>query len=160
MSERLPPVPSMAVDPGGPLMRLALRLLAAREHAAAELRHKLAARGWSAAEVEALLAVLSERGLLSDARFVESYVRERMAKGFGPRRIRAELRERGVADDQTDRWLPADDDAWVPILTAAHDRKFGKSPPADPGELARRARFLEYRGFSSAQIGRFLDLAG
>jgi len=146
------------VDPDGlSIKQTALRLLAAREHSAMELRHKLLARGGGEARVERVLADLAAHGLLSNARFTARYVEERMAKGFGPLRIRAELGQRGIDADLIDAHLPKDETAWMPLLTRAHDRKFGHLPPRDRMDLARRARFLEYRGYTGTQIGRFLD---
>lgn len=99
---------------------------------------------------------LAEQGLLSDDRFVESYVGERMRKGFGPLRIEAELRERGVDGELIRRHLEIDDESWRDLLKNVHDRKFGPGAVNGRSEIARRARFLEYRGFTSAQVSRFL----
>jgi regulatory protein len=134
-----------------------VRLLARREHSVAQLRRKLVSRGFAADLVEPVLADLSARGLLSDARFAEAYVRERTDKGFGPLRIRTELRERGVAQALAEHHLSLGEESWMAVLAAAHRRKYGESPPADHRELARRARFLEYRGFTSSQVNRFLE---
>lgn len=101
-----------------------------------------------------VLAELQRQGLLSDERFLESYVEERMRKGFGPLRIRAELRERGIGDESIDAALdfPAQD--WQDVLIRVHDKKYGRQPPSDRTELARRARFLRYRGFTAEQVSR------
>ena len=133
----------------------ALRLLATREHSIAQLRHKLFARGGAELQVEQVLEGLVDQGLLSEARFTARYVEERMHKGFGPVRIRAELGQRGVGDDLIDVHLPMDEATWMALLARTHDRKFGRLPPADQTDFARRARFLEYRGFSPAQVSRF-----
>ncbi len=133
-----------------------MRLLAAREHSVAELRRKLQARGCGSDGIERVLAGLQERGLLSDSRFVEGYVEERLRKGFGPLRIRAELQERGIEAERIAQSLELDDEAWMDVLSHAHDKKFGEAPPSGRAELARRARFLEYRGFTAAQVSRFL----
>ena len=74
----------------------AIRLLARREYARAELAERLAAKGHAAAEVEACLDALAEAGLQSDARFAESFLRSRLARGQGPVKIRLELERRGV----------------------------------------------------------------
>jgi regulatory protein len=71
-------------------------------------------------------------------------------------RIRAELRERGIAEGLTARLLDESDEAWTQALREAHDRKFGPGRPPDLRELARRVRFLEYRGFSGERVRRFL----
>lgn len=139
-----------------PIEQTALRLLAAREHSAVELRHKLRARGASETGAERVLADLAARGLLSEARFSARYVEERMDKGFGPLRIRAELCQRGVDEGLIDAHLPKDETIWMELLARTHERKFGHLPPSDRADFARRARFLAYRGFTSTQISRFL----
>jgi regulatory protein len=42
------------------------------------------------------------------------------------------------------------------MMTAAHDKKFGPARAGDASERARRARFLEYRGFPADLIAAFL----
>ena len=135
-----------------------MRLLAGREHSSSELRRKLLDRGCESAAVERILAGLREKRLLSDERFAESYVEQRVGKGYGPLRIRAELRERGIEGPLIDRLLALDDADWLERLAEIHKKKFGSRPPGTRAELARQARFLEYRGFSTSQVCRFLDL--
>lgn len=122
----------------------------------AELRRKLQARGRGSDGVERVLAGLQEQGQLSDARFVHGYVEERLRKGFGPLRIRAELQERGIEAELVTHGLELDEGGWMEVLSRAHDKKFGAAPASGRAELARRARFLEYRGFTAAQVRRFL----
>lgn len=139
------------------LKAAAMRLLAAREHATAELQRKLRNRFPDSAAVAAVLEDLAREGLLSDDRFAEAYVRERSRKGYGPRRIRAELAERGVASGLRSRCL--DDTAidWHGVLLRTAVRKFGADPAEDRHSLARRARFLEQRGFPPDLINGYLD---
>jgi len=89
-------------------------------------------------------------------RRVADYVAARLRRGFGPLRVRAELQARGVPPAQVESHLARTDEAWLELLRAAHDRRFGPVPPADRREQARRARFLEYRGFPPALIARLL----
>ena len=138
------------------LEQAALRLLAGREHSRAELRRKLAAREGAESLLDQVLDALEERGDLSDARFVESYIDSRRRRGFGPRRIRQELQEKGVSRDLIGDWLDEDDPAWDQALSEAARRKYGDRPPADFRERARRARFLEYRGFPPERIRALL----
>jgi len=132
-------------------------LLAAREHTRAELRRKLGGRREATPEaVEAVLDALAARGLQSDARYAEQYLAMRVARGYGPVRIRAELRERGVESALIDDWLDERDPAWRERLRAVACKRFGAAAPADYKERARRARFLEQRGFGTELIRREL----
>jgi len=133
-----------------------LRLLASREHSRFELARKLRARGFAEGEVESALTDLVRDGSVSDARMAEAYAAERLAKGFGPLRVRQELRQRGIADFLIDPHLDRSSGEWMRHLAAVHDKKFGNTVPSDAKELGRRARFLEYRGFPPQLIGRFL----
>lgn len=131
----------------------AIRLLARREYACAELRERLAAKGHDPEAVEACLAELAEQGLQSDARFAESFLRARVARGQGPVRIRAELSRRGV-DDATVRAAFDEADAevdWFALAAETLARRFD-GPGQAPRERARRERFLAGRGFDFDQL--------
>ena len=106
--------------------------------------------------MELVLDELAKAGLQSDARFTESYVDSRVRRGSGPQRIRAELRERGIDDSLIAETLDLYTEQWWEELRRVHDGKYGSEPPADRKEMARRARFLEYRGFPTDLIRQLL----
>lgn len=136
----------------------ALRLLSGREHSRAELARKLGSEA-NQDELDALLDRLESLDLLSDARFAESYVRSRQAR-IGNRRLRMELRQKGVADDLIDSALnegvDTDDAARA---REVWEKKFGRQP-ADAREWARQARFLQSRGFAADVIHQILKDGG
>ncbi|MCG6658393.1 regulatory protein RecX [Halomonas campisalis] len=140
----------------------AVRLLARREYSRAELKERLAARGHEPAAIAACLDALAEQGLQSDARFAESFLRSRVARGQGPLKIRGELARRGV-DRDTARAAFAELEQggeldWFALAADALARRF--STPGDtPRERARRERFLAGRGFDSEQLRHALDHA-
>jgi regulatory protein len=134
----------------------ALRLLASREHTRAELDRKLADRGHAAEVVTAVLDDLAQRGLQSDERYTEQYVALRTRKGYGPLRIRAELAERGIPATLIEDWLDPRDPDWRENLREVARSKFGERAPEDRRDMARRVRFLEYRGFPQDLIRRLL----
>lgn len=126
--------------------------LARREHSRAELLNKLTAFGFEPNAAEDAIAGLIDDGLQSDRRFVEAFVRSRISQGKGPVRIRADLRDRGVADSLIgDGLLEADQD-WYALARDVHARKFGHERPADFKEKARQMRFLQSRGFEPDHI--------
>lgn len=135
----------------------AVKLLTTREHSRLELARKLQARGYPRADVDAVLDELEGVDLLSEARLIEVYVAERLHKGFGPVRIRFELREKGLSDTRIDPHLQLQDEECLALIGTVHDRRFGAGSRDDRQTLAKRARFLEYRGFPSHLIARFLD---
>ena len=134
----------------------ALRLLASREHSRRELERKLLARGYEAAIMVGVLDALTEAGLLSDERMAEAYVAGGLRKGFGPLRLRQELRERGLDEDLIGPVIGLSPGDWLELMSRVAARKFGPGPVTDRKELARRARFLEYRGFPPDLVGRYL----
>jgi regulatory protein len=134
----------------------AIRLLTTREHSRGELLGKLAARGFERVQTEAVLDGLAQQGLQSDARFTEQYIEGRVRKGNGPLRIRAELRERGIDDSQIELGLEAYAEQWPQQLHRIVEQKYGATPAEDRKELARQARFLEYRGFPAELISKCL----
>jgi len=138
--------------------RTAVELLARREHSRLELERKLASRGFPAAVIAPALDALERSGVLAAHRFTESFIRSRLAKGKGPVRIRAELAERGVAQDEAAELLRGPDIDWLATVRAVRRKRFGADAPRDFKERARQARFLEYRGFTAEQVRAALEL--
>lgn len=153
--------PTLCTDseeyPAADARRIALGLLARREYTRAELFGKLGAREFPDNLVSALLDQLVDEGLLSDARFAETYVHTRSEKGFGPVRIRHELRERGVEGDTIHSFLDDAAIAWDEIAGRERIKRFGGVLPDSYRERARQARFLQQRGFTSEQIHAALE---
>lgn len=131
---------------------VALRLLARRDHSLLELRNKLLARHFDEVLVTTVLAELAERNLLSEQRFAEAFVRGRFARGYGPVRIRAELRERGVGEQATEEVLAELSENWGESAVRQREKRFGAGYPGDYRERVRQMRFLQQRGFTGDQI--------
>src|SRR5471030_3290053 len=74
--------------------RTAMDLLARREHGRVELTRKLRQRGALPEMIDTALDRLTEEGLLSESRYLESFVSYRARSGYGPLRIREELGQR------------------------------------------------------------------
>ena len=133
-------------------LQSATRMLASREHSVMELTRKLQQKDFPPEIVERVVNGLREGRLLSDERFAEGYVRFRSARGYGPVRIRMEMRERGVADELIEQALAADEVDWVALAETVRARKFGDTPVEDFAQKAKQMRFLQYRGFSNSHI--------
>ncbi len=138
----------------------ALNMLARREHSGAELRAKLAAKGFPSDIIDDALSDLNRSGWQSDERFVEAFVRVRGERGYGPARIRAELRERGIDDELIAMHLDARDSSWLRRLQAVCAKRYGAKQPADFAEKAKRMRFLQTRGFTAEQIRVVMEHGG
>ncbi|CAA0083317.1 Regulatory protein RecX [BD1-7 clade bacterium] len=129
-----------------------MNLLARREHSVKELNRKLRER-FPHTEIrqEALLKLTCE-GLQSDRRFSENYWRWRAGKGFGPLRIRQELRQRGVDDSDISHGREEAGIDWHAMIYRQFEKKYDGVAPSSIEEKARYVRFFQYRGFSSDLI--------
>ncbi len=132
-------------------------LLARREHGRVELTRKLRQRGASDEMIGVELDRLAEEGLLSEARYLESFIGYRARSGYGPARIREELNKRGLARPDVEQALRECGFDWAVQLTDTWQRKFAGCLPADMRERARQTRFLVYRGYSMDMVGRLLS---
>jgi regulatory protein len=141
---------SGTADPAAVRTR-ALRLLARREHGARELEYKLGQRGIAAEQAAAVVEELARVGWQSDERYVRSLVRSRVAQGFGPLRITAELEGAGVADALIRESLAATETDWKALAIEIHARKFGRAPK-NGADWQKQYRHLAGRGFDSEQI--------
>lgn len=136
--------------------RAAMDLLARREHGRVELVRKLRQRGASDELIDPALDRLAEEGLLSESRYLESFVAHRARAGYGPLRIREELTQRGLPRVDVEQSLRDSGIDWSVQLQDCWQRKFAGRLPQDARERARQGRFLSYRGYPLELIGRLL----
>ncbi len=130
----------------------AIGLLARREHAQAEIKRKLRDRGYDKDLTLGVVDDLTRQRLLSDTRFAEAFIRSRAERGQGPVRLKAELRQLQIPAEQIERQLLAAEVNWADLACAVRLRKFGSRPANRLSERAKQVRFLQYRGFTAAQI--------
>jgi regulatory protein len=127
----------------------AIRMLARREYARAELRERLTHRGADAAEVTRVLDELEQLGYLSDARFAQMLVTQKAGR-YGKRAIAHALTQRRVASPAAQTALDALKNVdELADASALWGRRFG-SLPRDKRERARQIRFLIARGYNLA----------
>ena len=136
----------------------AIRLLARREYSRFELSSRLAAKGHDAGEVQTCLDDLAARGLQSDTRFAESFLRSRLQRGQGTLKLRSELQRRGIDRELIGNTLANAEVDWFALACNTLARRFD-SPGDTPRERARRERFLAGRGFDFEQVRHALSHA-
>ena len=129
-----------------------LGLLGRREHSARELKAKLSRKGHDKQEITSAIGQLRDKSYQSDDRFGISIARTRVAQGYGPARIRAELRSHGLADAAIVAAIAAADADFAVLAVAQLKRRFGAKPACDREERDRRAQFLLRRGFDPATV--------
>lgn len=139
-------------DTPAELKARALRYLVRREHSRLELARKLTPFAESPAAVAAVLDSLASRKQLSDERFAEERARS-LSRKYGAARIRHDLKARGISAEVAGQAASAFDD-----LEKARQilQKRYRFPADSREELARRARFLQGRGFSTETIYRLI----
>lgn len=132
----------------------ALARLKVAERTAAELRTTLLKKH-SPESVDAALAWLTARKLLSDDRAAEATLRPRSTgrRAEGDARLRERLVAKGTVDAAIDTALSG-----LPSEAERMDHALaGKFRAEEPSQRARAGRFLLSRGFDEESVGSALD---
>ena len=133
----------------------ALRHLVRREHSRDELARKLAPHAESPEILEGLLRELESRKQLSNERFAEARTRQ-LARKYGAARIRHDLKEKGVEAALVER---VSVEGELERARAILRRKYREAATTRE-ERAKRARFLQSRGFSYQTIYQAVRIEG
>jgi len=118
-----------------------------RPHSEKELRDKLTQRGCSPENIETVTALCIDYGFVNDREYAGMIVRHYTAGGYGPGRIRMELKRRGVPPELWEEALediPDNTDTIDRLLTA---RLRGKDF-SDRKERDKAANALFRKGYS------------
>jgi len=136
----------------------AVELLSFRPHFRRELERKLGRRGFEAEAVDEALDRLQDRGYLDDLGCARGWAAGSLQrKGFGPQRMRAELKRRGAPGEVVEVVIAErfPDGDLEPALEAA------KRWRARGGDgRAALARHLSRKGFSEHAIVEALSTSG
>jgi regulatory protein len=136
---------------------ICLRLLARREHSQKELLNKLALRGFSRDDAQPVIDELAEQGWQDDLRYAEDYVRFRIRKGYGPIRVKQELKQNGIAAVDLESIVREEAGSWIALLEQVYSKKYPHDTVLDRSEWAKRSRFLLHRGFSGAMVNALFN---
>ena len=142
-------------DTPAELKARALRHLVRREHSRSELARKLAPHAESPEAIEAVLDLLLSKKQQSDERFASERARV-LSRKYGAAKIRQDLKAKGIAQEVIDR---ISSDGELERAKSILQRKY-REPPTTREERAKRARFLQGRGFAYDVIKRALSLEG
>ena len=151
----------------------ALATLGARARSTADLKRYLKTKDFTDAEIAPAIDKLQSLGLLDDLEYARTFARARLApsRGFGPRRVAAELARKGVPRSIVDRVLAESSEEREQLRDEAAAR--GESLRSAVHEAAAKKRraleglapevqrrrmhgFLARRGFSSTEIAEVL----
>lgn len=92
------------------VLEKAFRLLSARASSRAVLAGKLKNKGFSGKLIAKALDECERLNVLNDKEFTESYIRTLRARGYGERRIRRTLQQKGIKKEILDEVLSPEND--------------------------------------------------
>ena len=131
----------------------ALKLIARRDHFRAELAEKLRRKGFEDSDIDGALERLDQLRLIDDEDLASRFVEFRSVdRGWGPRRLTAELRRRGVDRDLAERVSRIDDELHDRALETAVRRVVARARDGWwrlPEGRARLVKSLIGRGFAT-----------
>jgi regulatory protein len=127
----------------------AYRLLGRREYSIFELGQRLRRKWPAVGDIDVLIKALVDENLLSDERYVESFVRFRLQRYQGPLKIQAALSSKGVSSALIVSELEAHSQEWPDLATEWLARQ--TSLPVDFDGKKKYYRRLVSRGFTHGQ---------
>ena len=130
--------------------------LSRREHSSREILNKMSNRVESKEMLLDSIKELIEDGLLSDERFAESYFQSRKNRGYGPLRIRNELKQKGVGDQIF--FTLSNEVNWHKYALEALRKKINGDLPTETKDVLKLKKFLNYRGFDFQDIDKAFEL--
>ncbi|MCH8276116.1 MAG: RecX family transcriptional regulator [Bacteroidetes bacterium] len=133
------------------------RFLSYRPRSENEIRNRLKQKGFGSLCVDRVIARLRELGLIDDLQFAASFAAARIrSKGFGPSRIRSELRAKGISSEIIEKTV---EDAFAGVtlddlaLQTAEKIRPRLERVSDPRKRRRKLEdYLRRRGFSFDEI--------
>ncbi|MCI8420248.1 MAG: regulatory protein RecX [Oscillospiraceae bacterium] len=128
----------------------AANIIGSRALSKKELTRRLVKKGNEEADAQAAADWLEDIGAVDDAAYAASLVRHYGEKGYGPQRVREELRRRGVDRDLWDEAMEELPDP-AEILGRLIEKKCG-GELSDRKEIKRVSDSLMRRGFAWSDV--------
>lgn len=136
-----------------------MRLLARREYCRQEIEQKYA-RKYPASDLEQALDDMEEAGYLSDDRFVEVFVRNKVSQCYGLKRISFDLKQKKIPEHLLCKVLDEQAPDWFELAREAWERRFREPPAGDYKVFGKQMRYLLQRGFSMDEARAAIDYKG
>ena len=140
-------------------MEKAVALLAMRPRTQQEIADALRKNAYPARTIARVMARLDEADYINDTNFAEQWAASRTGKGMGARRIRMELRRKGIDGDAIDEALSSidEDEMLSGALKAALKVASGKDI-SDPKDRQKVLAALARRGYGYSEAKQALDM--
>ena len=95
------------------------------------------------------------KNFLDDTRYAQMLLKSYARKGYGTRRIKQELKKRGISNDDAAE-IYSEYETDYSVLHSLLDKKL-KGDVSDKKEIQKAIAFLQRRGFSWSEIKKALD---
>lgn len=136
-----------------------------REYSIHDFRVKLEKVSELTEQIEALITDFITRDWLNEQRYMEMFVRTKLALGLGRQRIVQELKQHGIKSDVTNLYIESLEIDWFEQAKSTYQRKFAEKPMDVKHlgkdkfykEKAKRYRYMSYRGFTPDEIKYSMD---
>lgn len=133
-----------------------LYLLSKRDYSEKELRHKLHLKEYNEEEIELAVEKAKVHNWQSDERFCAGYIRYRSQQGYGVRRIKQELRQKGVEDWVISQELDNSEIDWFELAEQVFEKK--RPYQWDIKAKQKMWRFMLTRGFSNDHFSHLMNV--
>jgi len=143
------------------VLNSALRILTGRDHSKYELTQKLKQRGFTAEDIAKAVSECERFDYINDERTSGVYIRQLIRKGYGLKRIRYEMKKKGLKGQHiqnilTDTVSDTDEQEGAERILNKNIKRFQRET-----DLKKRRdkiyRFLYARGFSQETIIKIFD---
>ncbi len=139
------------------IRQAAMNMLARREYSRRELEDKLSQKFANSFVVTFVVNRLRAENLQSDSRYIEAFVRSKIARGQGFLKIQAELLRKGIDEELLKNICLEMEIDWKTLAKKVASRKIFHRKPSNHMERSKIIRFLQYRGFTLAEAMKAMD---
>ena len=129
----------------------ALRSLARREQAEAQLTQRLIQQGFAKEVIQAVITYCRNYGWIDNERYGAMAVRAGARKGHGPLKIRNQLRNCALNNEQIEHAFSQPEIDWYELALTLLQRRYRAGSLTNSKDQIKSLRYLLGRGFTQEQ---------
>lgn len=133
-----------------------LYLLSKRDYSEQELRQKLKLKEYCSEEIERAIEKAQTNNWQNDERFCATFIRYRSIQGIGPRRLKQELKLKGIKDWLINQELENAEVDWFELASQIFEKK--RPLVWDLKAKQKMWRFMVSRGFYNDHFSHLMDI--